>query len=112
MTQAANNYVEAHDYEMNRSESKQNKWSRFNTVDTDKAGQNARANTITCEYCNMNGHRAENCRKRETGYRSRRSDIFCFKCGMQGHKQFWCPNINHISFRDDRSMCSDGIAHN
>jgi len=107
MTQTANNYVEAHDYEMNRSETKQNKTSRFN----DKAGQNPKANTFTCEYCNMNVHRAENCRKRETGYRSRRSDIICFKCGMQGHKQFWCPNINDNSFRDDRSMCSDGIAH-
>ena len=42
----------------------------------------------------MNGHRAENYRKRETGYRPRRSDIICFKCGIQGHKQFWCPNIN------------------
>jgi len=54
MTQAADNYVEAHGNEINRSETKQNKWSKYNTVSADKAGQNVvRANTVTCEYCNI-----------------------------------------------------------
>ena len=73
MTQAVDNYVEAHGHEINRIETKQNKWNKSNksnTVSTDKAGQNvARANTVTCGYCNMNGHRAENCRKRQADYR-------------------------------------------
>jgi len=70
MTQAVDNYVEAHGHEINRSQTKQNKWNKSNTVSTDKAGQNvARANTVTCGYCNMNGHRAENCRKRQADYR-------------------------------------------
>ena len=62
MTQAVDNYVEAHGHEINRSETKQNKWNKSNTVITEKAAQNvARANTFTCEYCNMNGHRANFC---------------------------------------------------
>jgi len=66
MTQAADNYVEVHGHEINRSETKQNKWNKSNTVSTDKAGQNvARAHTVTCGYRNMNGHTAENCRKRQ-----------------------------------------------
>jgi len=56
-------------------------------VSADKAGQNVvRANTVTCDYCNMNGYRAENCRKRQTIFRPVRSDIICFKCGTRGHK--------------------------
>jgi len=101
---------------MNRSETKQNKWNKSNIVSADKAGQNVvRVNTFTCEYCNMNGHRAENCRKRQTGYRSMTSDIICFKCGKQANKQFSCPNasekgphktaamqlINENSYHDD-----------
>jgi len=67
MTQAVDIYVEAHEYEINRSEMKQNKWNKSGAVSTNKAGQNiARANTVTCGYCNMNGHRSENCRKRQT----------------------------------------------
>ena len=65
MTQAVDNYVEAHGHEINRSETKQNKWNKSNIVSADKAGQNVvRANTVTCDYCNRNGHRAENCKKR------------------------------------------------
>jgi len=45
MTQAVDNYVEAHGHEANRIEVKQNKWNKSNTVSTDKAGQNVvRAN--------------------------------------------------------------------
>ena len=66
MTQAADNYDEAHGNEMNRNETKQNRWNKPNIVSTDKVGQNVvRANTVTCGYCNMNGHRAEYCRKRQ-----------------------------------------------
>jgi len=58
MTQAVDNYAEAHGHEINRSETKQNKWNKSNTVSADKAGQNvARAKTVTYAYCNMNGHR-------------------------------------------------------
>jgi len=95
MTQAVDNYFEAHGHEVNRSEAKQNKWNKSNTVSIDKADQNvARANTVTCGYCNMNGHRAENCRKRQANYRPVRSDSICFKCGKQGHRQFTCPHSN------------------
>ena len=93
MTQAVDNYVEAHGHEINPSETKQNKWNKFNTVSSDKAGQNVvRANTVTCEYCNMNGHRAGNCRKRQIVYGPMRNDVICFRCGKQGHRQFYCPN--------------------
>ena len=69
MTQAVHNYVEAHGHEINRSEMKQNKWNKSNTVSTDKAGQYVvRSNTVTCGYCHMNGHKAENCRKRQADY--------------------------------------------
>jgi len=86
MTQAVDNYVEAHGHEINRSETKQNKWNKPNTVSTDNAGQNAAmAKTVTCGYCNMNGHTAENCRKRQADYRPVRSNIICFKSGKQGH---------------------------
>ena len=79
---------------------KQNKWNKSNAVSTDKAGQNvARANTVTCGYCNMNGHRAENCRKRQADYRPVRSDIICFKCGKQGHRQFTCPHSSEKGHR-------------
>jgi len=130
MTQAVDNYFEAHGHEVNRtyrSEAKQNKWNKSNTVSIDKAEQNvARANTVTCGYCNMNGHRAENCRKRQANYRPVRSDIICFKCGKQGHRQFICPQsnekgpqktaamqlINENSYHDDQSMGSVSRPHN
>ena len=98
MTQTADNYVEAHGHEINRSETKQNRWDKSNTVGTHKAGQNVvRANTVTCRYCNMNGHTAENCRKRQTDCRPVRSDIICFKRGKQGHRQFSCLNSSEKS---------------
>jgi len=96
-------------------------------VSADKAGQNVvRVNTVTCEYCNMNSHRAENCRKRQTVYRPVRSGIICFKCGKQGHRQFSCPNTaekgpqktaamqltNENSHYDDQPMFSDSRPHN
>jgi len=126
MTQAIDNYVEAHGHEITRSEMKQNKWNKSNTVSTDKAGENVvRAYTVACGYCNMNGHRAENCRKRQADYRPVRSDIICFKCGKQGHKQFTCPHssekvpqktaamqlINETLNHNDQSMCSDSRPH-
>jgi len=56
MTQAVDNYVEAHGHKINLSKMKQNKWSKSNTVSTDKAGQNVvRTSTVTCGYCNING---------------------------------------------------------
>jgi len=56
MTQAADNYVESLSYETNRSETKQNRWNKSNTVSTDKIGQNVTsANTVIWGYCNMNG---------------------------------------------------------
>jgi len=96
-------------------------------VSTDKAGQIvARANTVTRGYCNMNGHTAENCRKRQPDYRPVRSNIIYFKCGKQGHRQFTCPNsiekgpqktaamqlINETLNHDDQSMCRDSRPHN
>jgi len=46
MTQAVDNYAEAHGHEINRSETKQNNWNKSNTVRADKAGQYvARANS-------------------------------------------------------------------
>jgi len=118
MTQAIDNYVEAHGHEINRTETKQNKWSKSNTVSTNKAGQNvARANTVTCGYCNMNGHRADNCRKRQAEKRH-----YFFKYGKQGHRQFTCPNsiektaamqlINETLNHDDQSVYSDSRPHN
>jgi len=48
MTQAVNNYAEAYGHEINRSEAKQNKWNKSNTVSIDKVEQNvARANTVS-----------------------------------------------------------------
>jgi len=41
MTQAVDNYTEAHGHEINRSETKQNKWNKSKTVSTDKAGQHS-----------------------------------------------------------------------
>jgi len=104
MTQAAENYVEVHGYEMNVSETKQNRWKKSNTVGTDKGGQNVTsANTVICGYCNMNGHRAENCR-RQTDCRPMRSDVICFKCGKHGHRQFSCPNTNDKCPHSDKSQ--------
>ena len=127
MTQAVDNYVEAHGHEINRSETKQNKWNKSNTVITEKAAQNvARANTVTCGYCNMNGHRSENCRKRQADYRPVRSGILCLKCGKQGHRQCTCRSstekgpqktaviqlINETLNHNDQSMYSDSRPHN
>jgi len=51
ITQAADNYVEAHGYEMNQSKTKQNKWNKSNTVNKYATGQNViRANTVICEF--------------------------------------------------------------
>jgi len=122
MTQAVDSCVEVHGHEINQRETKQNKCNKSNTVSTDEAGQNvARANTVTCGYCNMNGHRAENCRKRQADYTPVRSNIICFKCGKQGHRQFTCPHssekgpqktaamqfINETLNHDDESMCRE-----
>jgi len=74
----------------------------------------------------MNGHTAENCRKRQADYKPVRSDIICFKSGKQGHRQFTCPNsiekgpqkaaamqlINKTLNHDDQSMCRDSRPHN
>jgi len=119
MTQGAENFVEVHGYEMNVSETKQNRWKKSKTVGTDKGGQNVTsANTVICGYCNMNGHRAENCR-RQTDCRPMRSDVICFKCGKHGHSflvQIQMTNVhivtNHNSFCDDQSMCTDSRPHN
>ena len=96
-------------------------------MSTDKTGQSARsAHTVTCEYCNMRGHRTEDCKRKQAGYRPMRSDIICFKCGKQGHRQFYCPNanekgaqktaamqvINQNTFHDEQPMWSGGRPHN
>ena len=59
--------------------------NKSNTVSADTAGQNVvRVNTVTCEYCNMNDHRAENCRKRQ---KSQHENIYGLPITQGDHKK-------------------------